>query len=97
MIIPDHIPKYNQSVNYSVNLDCSPKDSWSIISTKSHLELFHPFCEKNPVIKWPGKGAIDELQYLNGWLFERNFLIKFRSILCFKNQIRKEGPKTKLR
>ena len=58
MIIPDHIPKYNQSVNYSVNLDCSPKDTWSIISTKSHLELFHPFCEKNPVKKWPGKGAI---------------------------------------
>ena len=74
MIIPDHIPKYNQSVNYSVNLDCSPKDTWSIISTKSHLELFHPFCEKNPVKKWPGKGAVDELQYLNGWLFERNFL-----------------------
>ena len=74
MIIPDHIPKYNQSVNYSVDLDCTPKDTWSIISTKSHLELFHPFCEKNPVKKWPGKGAIDELQYLNGWLFERNFL-----------------------
>ena len=49
MIIPDHIPKYNQSVNYSVNLDCSPKDTWSIKSTKSHLELFHPICEKNPV------------------------------------------------
>ena len=74
MIIPDHIPKYNQCVKYSAYLDCPFKDTWKIISRKSNLELFHPFCEKNVVKKWPGKGSIDELRYLNGWVFERNFL-----------------------
>ncbi|RPH04197.1 MAG: hypothetical protein CBC06_007285 [bacterium TMED46] len=41
---------------------------------RSNLEAFHPFCKSNRVIKWPGKGAVDKIEYLNGLTLERNFI-----------------------
>ncbi len=46
---------------------------WEVISMPGNLEHCHPFCAKNPVQVWPGKGARDEVHYLSGWIFERRF------------------------
>ena len=59
--------EHEQKINSSkVNL-------WDLISAPSNLELFHPFCKSNKVIKWPGKDSIDELIYLNGLTYIRTF------------------------
>ena len=52
----------------------SKSDLWSIISSPSNLELFHPFCDKNPVIKWPGTGSVDQIIYYSGLILEREFI-----------------------
>ena len=46
---------------------------WGTISMPGNLKLCHPFCAKNPVEKWPGPNARDQIHYLNGWVFERRF------------------------
>jgi hypothetical protein len=46
---------------------------WSTISMPGNLEKCHPFCEKNPVVEWPGEGSKDEVHYLSGWIYERQF------------------------
>ena len=46
---------------------------WKIISMKSNLELFHPFCKRNRVIKWSKENSIDEIEYLNGMILKREF------------------------
>ena len=47
-------------------------DVWEVISSKGSLELFHPYCLKNKVISW-GHIKSDELVYLNGLVFTREF------------------------
>lgn len=39
-----------------------------------NLEVCHPFCAGNPVHAWPGAESRDEIHYLSGWVFERQFL-----------------------
>ena len=46
---------------------------WAAISMPGNLEPCHPFCEKNPVMSWPGDESRDEIHYLNGRVFERRF------------------------
>jgi len=46
---------------------------WEIISAPGNLELCHPFCRKNPVEIWPGPDSRDQVQYLNGLVYERRF------------------------
>ena len=46
---------------------------WNAISRPGNLELCHPFCERNPVIAWPGPESRDEVHYLSGWMYERRF------------------------
>ena len=65
--------KLNWYVTQSSKIDCNVHKLWKIITTKSNLELFHPFCKKNKVIKWLGSESIDEIQYLNGSVFRRKF------------------------
>jgi len=38
-----------------------------------NLEPCHPFCDQNPVEKWPGAESRDQIQYLSGWVLERRF------------------------
>lgn len=64
---------YNWSVNRYALIDCYISRLWKIITIESNLELFHPFCKNNRVIKWPGSDSIDEIEYLNGSIFQRNF------------------------
>jgi hypothetical protein len=47
-------------------------DVWKVISAKESLELFHPYCLQNKVILW-GKVKMDEIVYLNGLTFVREF------------------------
>lgn len=49
------------------------EELWDVISMPGNLELCHPFCARNPVDVWPGEGSRDEIHYLNGWVFERQF------------------------
>lgn len=51
----------------------SAEDVWKIISTPGNLALCHPFCTKNPVQRWPGDDALDQVHYLSGWIYERRF------------------------
>jgi hypothetical protein len=38
-----------------------------------NLELCHPFCASNPVQEWPGPNSVDEVHYLSGWVYVREF------------------------
>jgi len=65
--------KLNWYVTQSSKIDCNVHKLWKIITTKSNLELFHPFCKKNKVIKWTGSDSVDQIEYLNGKIFRRRF------------------------
>ena len=56
------------------NIKCSVEDLWGVISLKSNLELFHPYCKKNNVIIWNENDSVDELEYLNGRKMIRRFV-----------------------
>ncbi len=47
---------------------------WEVISMPGNLEHCHPFCSKNPVLVWPGPTSRDEVHYLSGWVYERQFI-----------------------
>ncbi len=49
------------------------QEVWDAISAPGNLELCHPFCGRNPVQVWPGPESRDEVHYLNGWVYERQF------------------------
>lgn len=53
---------------------------WQVISSPGNLETCHPFCEKNPVEKWPGEGSKDRIHYLSGWIYERDFIQWFEGV-----------------
>ena len=50
----------NPSLNFiwyikqSQTIHCNQSKLWKIISSKSNLELFHPFVKKNKIISWEG-------------------------------------------
>ncbi len=46
---------------------------WETISAPGNLLNCHPFCARNPVYHWPGDESHDEVHYLSGWKFERQF------------------------
>ncbi|MDJ0655803.1 MAG: hypothetical protein QNJ40_16680 [Xanthomonadales bacterium] len=46
---------------------------WEAISSPGNLELCHPFCASNPVQVWPGPDSKDEVHYLSGWVYQREF------------------------
>ena len=44
-----------------------------LITAPGNLNKYHPFCKKNEIIKWPGNGSVDILEYHNGMRFKREF------------------------
>jgi hypothetical protein len=46
---------------------------WQVISRRGNLEFCHPFCLRNPVHVWPGPQSRDEVHYLNGLVYARQF------------------------
>ena len=65
---------YIWSISYKKTINTDISNLWALISKPSNLELFHPFCSINQVIKWPGKGSIDKIIYYNGLTLERYFI-----------------------
>ena len=47
--------------------------TWDVISMPGNLELCHPYCASNPVEVWPGSASKDEIRYLSGRVYERQF------------------------
>ena len=67
--------QFNWSVIGTLESSLSCEKLWSIISSPSNLEMFHPFCKKNPTIDWQGLNSIDEVHYYNGLIYERKFIL----------------------
>ena len=44
------------------------------IRVPGNLENYHPFCIENKIEKWPGKGSIDYVKYLNKLEYRREFI-----------------------
>ena len=56
-------------ISFKKRINSSAEDLWKIITKPNHLNLVHPFCKSNEVIKWNGKDSKDVLIYLNGLTF----------------------------
>ena len=52
---------FHWSVKGNLKIQGPSSKIWEVISSKSNLELFHPFCDKNPVSKWPGQNSCDRI------------------------------------
>ena len=55
------------------NFECSKDEILEIIRRPGNLEQFHPYCHSNIALKWPGDGSVDEITYLNGLKYTREF------------------------
>ena len=60
-------------VSSKKSINCNVTSLWKVISLPSNLDLFHPFCRKNIIIKWSKENSIDQIEYLNGLIFQREF------------------------
>jgi len=65
---------FNWSVSKTQELPINSLKLWEIISQRSNLEFFHPFCEKNPITSWDNTKHKDEVHYYNGLIFKRNII-----------------------
>lgn len=65
--------QYLKPVHNKIRINAPSELVWKVISSPGNLEYCHPFCESNPVDKWPGEGSIDYVHYYNGLKFIRNF------------------------
>ena len=52
----------------------SKKKMLKEIRRPGNLNDYPPFCKENKALKWPGKGSIAELEYLNGLKYRRDFI-----------------------
>ena len=66
-------PTFKWPVFAEQAIAASSSSVWNAISTPGNLELCHPFCASNPVQKWPGPDSVDEVHYLSGWVYVREF------------------------
>ena len=69
----DALAGFRWPVMASRRIAADPQQVWSVISAPGNLERCHPFCKTNPVTEWPGPNSRDRIEYLNGWVFERQF------------------------
>ena len=84
--------KNKWKAQFELKIDATTNQIWELISSPSNLELYHPFCKSNKVIIWPGKKSIDELVYLNGLTYKREFYSweKLRGYSLFIGEKEKE-------
>ena len=66
--------RFNWCITGTLETSISSSDLWRIISSPSNLELFHPFCDKNPTVNWPGLNSVDIINYYSGLILERKFI-----------------------
>ncbi len=60
-------------VSRKILINSPIKDVRYLLNKESNLQLFHPFCKKNNVIKWSSNNYVDQIEYLNNKLFTRKF------------------------
>ena len=65
---------YLRSVTVTKEFDLPKEKIWETISKESNLELFHPFCKKNPTIAWEENRHEDEIHYIRGFILKRKFV-----------------------
>ena len=68
---------------------------WTLLTKTSHLELAHPFCKSHKKLVWDDKSKIDQLTYINGLTYERNFY-NFEKNKGFKLMIGKKREKVRV-
>ena len=68
--------RFNWCVTGTLDASISSSRLWDIIASPSNLELFHPFCAKNPTINWPGVNSVDQIYYHSGLVLEREVEIE---------------------
>lgn len=62
------------NIESSIVVKSSISDVWRVISKPGYLEMVHPFCYKNTVLKKKGDKILkDKLIYLNGLEYIREF------------------------
>ena len=61
-------------IEKKIKINGSSDDLWEIISKPNNLELIHPFCKSNKIVKWEDDKHEDILVYHNGLTFIRKFL-----------------------
>lgn len=66
-------PGFKWPVSVSRPIAAPSSRIWEVVSSPGTLSLYHPFCEKNPVIDWPGPNSHDEVHYFNGLVLVRRF------------------------
>lgn len=58
----------------TVDVDASASDVWAAIVERGNLTNIHPFCERNPVERWPGPDGLDHVHYYSGLHYQRDVL-----------------------
>jgi len=64
---------YIWSVRRNIQIGITKAEAWEIISSKNHLENFHPFCKVNKVINWSNSNHKDSIEYYGGRTLVRKF------------------------
>lgn len=59
--------------SHTVTVPESSARVWEVISDPQSLTRYHPFCERNNVIRWPGAESKDTIYYYSGVVLERHF------------------------
>ena len=73
----DNNLRSGKPIPHSQAVQASQEHVWKVISEPGNLVNFHPFCERNPVDKWPGVGSRDRIFYYNGLVLVRDFTAWF--------------------
>ena len=66
--------EYGWPIGATRSIGSPVEDLWAAISAPGNLELCHPLCDSNPVSTWPGPESRDEIHYLNGKVYARQFI-----------------------
>ena len=64
---------YIWSVSREIKIELSKAELWEIISSRTHLEKFHPFCKSNKTISWSNGSYEDSIEYYGGRILGRKF------------------------
>ena len=68
------LEEFKWPVSVSRYFEAPADEIWKTISEPGNLKDCHPFCESNPVEKWPGVGSKDSIFYYSGWVMQREFI-----------------------
>ena len=69
----DQVERSFWTMSGTVEIPAPAKDVWDAIASPGSLESCHPFVERNPVEKWAGAGAKDQVHYYSGLIYYREF------------------------